>query len=200
MNSEEKNLLMNKMIQNYEAIFSEETVGQFADDIASLLDIGSKYRKSIKEWLNGKCNITDVTVKSLDGNSFWSLVEIARKLDAEIPNIPVAALLLSLYEEFPVTLSEVISVCDEICWCDESIITSETPKCVFAYLDKEYEQWFFLGEDSKEENLKCHQLWQVLLQVSDLAPIIVLNHVASTSLELLDDGKFLVTLPEEMEN
>lgn len=200
MNSEEKELLINKMLQHYEDIFSKVTVEQFVKDIASLLDIGSKYRKSIKEWLNGKCNITDVTVKSLDGNSFWSLVEIAKELDDEIPNIPVAALLMSLYEEFPVTLSEVLSVCGEICWCDESIITSESPKCVFAYLDEEYEQWFFLGEDSNEENLKCHQLWQVLLQISDLAPIIVFNHVAGTTLELLDDGKFLVALPEEMEN
>lgn len=199
MISEEKELLTDKILQHYGDIFSEVTVEQFANDINSLLNIGSKYRQGIKEWLNGKCNITDVTVTSLDGNSFWSLVEVAEELDSEIPNIPVAAFLMSLYEEFPVTLSEVLSVCGEICWCDESIITSESPECVFAYLDKEYEQWFFLGGNSNEENLKCHQLWQVLLQIPDLAPIIVLDHLAGTTLELMDDGKYLITSPEEME-
>lgn len=197
MNFDEKNLLTEKMSEHYSNIFSPYAIEIFVKDVSQLLDINSIYRKSIKEWLNGKNSITDVTMQCLDKTSYWSLNEIAQELDYETPNIPVAAFLLSLYKDFPKTLSEIISVCGEICWCDENIIVSDNPKCSFAYLDEEYEQWFFMQDKSNEEDLKCHQLWQVLLQVPNLAPIVILEHKTGTILELQEDGKYLITSPDE---
>ncbi|MBR1912461.1 MAG: hypothetical protein IJ828_08925 [Treponema sp.] len=199
MNYEEKKNLIEKMLMHYGEIFSPESAESFVNELSPLLQPNSKYRRPIKEWMNGKTEIIDITLPCLDNISSWSLVQIAQKLDQNTPNIPVAAFLLSLYEEFPITLSEILSVCEEFCWCDESIICADKPECSFAYLDEEYEQWFFLNDSSSTDNLKSHQLWQVLLQMSIFAPIIMLEHELGTTVELYDDGKYYI-IPPESEN
>lgn len=196
MTDMENNTLIQKILSCYSDIFSYESARMFVDDLSPLLETNSKYRRPIKEWLNGKSVITEISLDCLDGHSTWSLNEVAKKLDASNPNVPVAALLLSLYEEFPVTISEILSVCDEFCWCDERIIVSFTPECSFAYLDTEYEQWFFLNDKSNTESLKLHQLWQVLLQITDLAPIISMELDVGTTIEKGEDEKYHIEPPE----
>lgn len=196
MTDAEKNTFIQKVLFHYSDIFSYDSAMMFAEDISPLLDLSSKYRRPIKEWINGKATITEVSLDCLDGQSTWSLNEIAQRLDHNKPNVPVAALLLSLYEEFPVTISEILSVCDEYCWCDEKIIISSMPECSFAYLDNEYEQWFFLNDKSNTESLKLHQLWQVLLQIMDLAPIISMEWDIGTTIEKHEDEKYYVEPPE----
>ena len=196
MNSTEKTALIEKLLSYYSDIFSIESANEFANDLSLLMEVDSKYRRPIKEWINGKANFTDISLDCMDGQSTWSLNEVAKRLDSNNPNIPVAALLLSLYEEFPVTISEILSVCDEFCWCDERIIISSTPECSFAYLDTEYEQWFFLNDKTYTESLKLHQLWQVLLQITDLAPIISMEWDVGTTIEKGEDGEYHIEPPE----
>lgn len=196
MNDVEKSTLLQKILLYYSDIFSHDSAIRVIDDLSPLLEISSKYRRPIKEWLNGKTVITDISLDCMDGQSTWSLNEIAKRLDANNPNIPVAALLMSLYEEFPVTISEILSVCDEFCWCDERIINSSTPECSFAYLDTEYEQWFFLNDKSNTESLQLHQLWQVLLQITDLAPIISMELAVGTTIEKGEDEIYYIEPPE----
>ena len=185
MTDVEKNTLTQKILLYYSDIFSYDGARMFVDDLSPLLEIDSKYRHPIK-----------ISLDCMDGHSTWSLNEVAKRLDANNPNIPVAALLLSLYEEFPVTISEILSVCDEFCWCDERIVVSSTPECSFAYLDTEYEQWFFLNDKANSESLKLHQLWQVLLQITDLAPIISMEWDVGTTIEKGEDKKYHIEPPE----
>lgn len=197
LNDGAKSIILEKLLLHYSDIFSNESANMFVDDVWPLLKMNSKYRQPIKEWANSKSIISEISLNCMDGHSVWSLNEIAKRLDSKNPNIPAAALLLSLYEEYPVTISEILSICDEFCWCDESIITSSSPECTFAYLDTGYEQWFFLNEKTNTENIRLHQLWQVLLQITDLAPIISMDWALGTSIEKSDNEKYLIKLPED---
>ena len=197
MNTTEEKRLLEKMSLCYGAFYSPEELENIVCDIAPLLQPDSKYRKPIKEWMNGKTAGSEIQLTCLDGESVWSLQAIARNLHENIPNVPVAALLLSAYEEFPIILSQIIPIAAETCWCDGRILRDESPVCTAAELDKETEQWFFLLPDTQPQDLVFCQLWQVLTQVPALAPIIFLEHEPGTLVERWEDGRYRILPPEE---
>ena len=212
MKINEKHKRVDSMKLYYGNLYSEESIEMLLRDIDSLMDSESKYRKSIKEWMNGKSEITDVTLETLETLELkkgsydeeqefeeWSLCAIAKTLDERHPNIPVAALLLSLYEEYPVTLSEIIPIASIPCYADERIVLSDNPVCDIASLDQEAEEWFFLMTDTESAQVHEYQMWQVLTQVASLAPIICMNHELGTCVEMWEDGCYHIIPPEFVE-
>lgn len=200
MRAAEKKRLLEKMTLCYGELYAPEDLLSMVSDIELLLEMDSKYRKPIKEWLNDKSEVSEVLLTCLDGEKSWSLREIAKKLHPQTPNIPVAALLLALYEEFPVTLSQIIPIAEETCWCDGRILRAADPVCTAAELDKETEQWFFLLPDTTPENLVFCQLWQVLTQVATLTPVIFMENEPGTLVKLRENGCYCIFLPEETES
>lgn len=189
MNENEKKEFSILLQEHYGKYIDSSYCDNLADEMEALLD--TKYRKPIKQWLHGYTAISDLRIPKIESGN-WSLNEIASRLDAEYPNVPAAALLLSLYEEEPNLLSMIIPIADEECFADESFFGEMDLECTTAVLDKETECWMFLAQNTKSENMKKYQLWQVLLSIPELAGIVSYNHAVGTTVELWNDGIFHV--------
>ncbi|MBR4026477.1 MAG: hypothetical protein IKJ01_02815 [Lachnospiraceae bacterium] len=196
--TEECRAIKEKILRNYKAYITEDYCNSMCELLEELLKSDS-YRKPLIEWKNGKREITDVTLlKFSKEEGVWSLNEIASRLDPIHPNIPAAAILLFLAEENILTLSQILSIAEEVCWADPTFLEIENPICTYAFLDEEVEEWVFLMEETEAENLKEYQMWQVLLQVPTLAPLIAYDHILGTHIELGEDDIYYVVPPQDI--
>lgn len=188
-----------KLNEQYGQYMNQNYCEAFCSEIKSLVD--TKYWKSLKEWKNGRINITDVIIPKLSAEEGqWSLIEVATRLCEDYPNIPVAAFLLFLAEENPITLGAILSIAEEFCWADPAFIEQDNTECTCAFLNEEEGQWVFLADDTDPTVLREYQIWQVLLQIPVLAVLISYDHSLGTAIELWNDGIYHVISPKSNES
>lgn len=83
--------IIEKMHAYYDSFMSHKECKARGKDIEKILSV-DKYKNVINEWLEDSENYSDVVV------NVFSLVDIAKKLDSEHPNIPISAYLLYMTE------------------------------------------------------------------------------------------------------
>ncbi len=194
MNEDEKKELKIILEEHYGEYMSPSYCEGLCVEIDALL--GTKYRRPIKEWINGYTKISDVLVPKIEDGE-WSLNEIASRLDEMYPNVPAAALLLFLFEENPNLLSMIIPIAEEECFADEIFVNVDDERCTTAILDKKIKCWTFLAQNTSSEQMKKYQMWQVLLNIPELVPIITYDHILGTNIEMWDDGMYHILAPSE---
>ena len=118
--------IIEKMYDYYKLILSNKDCEDLTEDIMEAIQ-EEKYNKLIKEWLNDEQEYTDIEVNG------FSLVEIAKKLDEENPNIPIAILLCYLAESDSPEYQCILPIASEICLADYKLI-EEGKVCKTAIL------------------------------------------------------------------
>lgn len=191
MNISDREQLKVKISENYKNIMSEKYIEAFLNDLESLMAKSMSSRKNIKRWLLGKNSDDDIVMAALDGEHEWSLRDIAARLQKSPPNIPAAVLLLDLYRDYPVTMSMILSIAEEECYCDEKILLSDDPRCTFAYLNPDAERWIFSNDASEAHNIQKCQMWQILIAVPELAEIISYDYRLGTCV-IYEDHEYTV--------
>lgn len=188
--------LMELLSEHYGRYMDETFCGYMCDEILRLMD-GTRYSESLKQWMHGIIDINEKIVIKINGKEAWSLLKVAESLDEDFPNIPAAAVLLNLAEEYPLTMSTILSVAAKECDADYRMTIDENIPCTAAILDTETRLWTFFAEDSKPEYFRPFQMWQVLLNQDTLAPLISYDHELGTRIELWNDGRYHIIPPQD---
>ncbi len=184
-----------QMLRERYPYFGDDVCEWLAEEVLRLERV-ELLKAPVREWLNQYTEFTDVTISTLDGESSWSLVEIAVELDEDDPDIPVAALLFNLYEEAPVIFSAIFPICGEMCAADYRLFQENSPQLLGLILDEQTEEWTFVAENSKPEWMQEYQIWLPLLSFPSLAPLLVMDHELGTAIQQEEDGVWYVVPPE----
>lgn len=179
--------LADKMFLKYQYILTHQDCIDLAEDILNLVseENGYKYQKPLLEWLHGKLLFTDIVYNG------FSLVNLAKWLDADCPNIPIAALLLMLEEEGG-KYRAISAVAGEWCVADPRIVQGEVCTTVGKYNGA----WYFMLEDSSPDNLQEYQCWQVLLLNPALTIQVAYEHPDGTMMFLDENGVYTIVPPK----
>ena len=181
VNNMEKNIA-EKMYIYYNSLLSKKDCEDLAEDIMEAAK-EEKYNKILNEWLNDNSKYNDIEIKG------FSIVEIAKKLDREHPNIPIAILLCYLAENNLPEYQCILAIADEMCLADYKLI-EEGKICQTAIFNDG--GWYFFSDNTNADDLRECQKWQILLLNPLLAPQIVYEHKNNTSICLQDDGRYLI--------
>lgn len=182
--------LAERMFLKYGHILTYNICVGLAEDIIELAseESGKKYSRPLLEWLHGKRVFTEI-----ECNGF-SLVDVAVWLDADCPNIPIAALLLMLEEEGN-EYRAISAVAGEWCVADPRVIEGQTCTAV----RKDNDTWFFMLKDTSSEDLREYQTWQVLVLNPLLTIQVAYEHPDGTAIFLDEDGVYVIVPPKEDE-
>lgn len=188
--------LMELLSEHYGRYMDETFCRYMCEEIQRLMT-GTRYAEPLKQWMYGITDIAGRVVVKIDCRDEWSLLDLAGSLDKKFPNIPAAAVLLSLAEEYPRTMSTILYVAAKECDADYRMTIDDNLQCTTAILDTETGLWAFFAEDSKPEYFRPFQMWQVLLNQYTLAPLISYDHELGTRIELWNDGRYHIIPPQE---
>lgn len=176
-----------KMYLHYNSLLSEKDCKDLAEDIMESMK-EKKYNKLLDEWLNDSQTYTDIKVRG------FSLVEIAKKLDKNHPNIPIAVLLCYLTENNSLEYQCILPIASEKCLGDYKLV--EDGKVCQTAIFKD-ENWFLFSDDTKSDDLREYQKWQILILNPLLAPQLAYEHKNNTAIYLQNDGRYLITEIDE---
>ena len=181
-----KEQIIEKMYAYYDSFMSYKECEARGNDIEKILSV-NKYEKVIKEWLNDSENYSDVVVNG------FSLVDIAKKLDSEHPNIPISAYLLymtenDLYDEVSFYQC-ILPIANNLAIVDYKLIENNMV-CQTAILN-DGEWYLFSKEPNSDDLIRC-QMWQALILNPKLAPQLCYEHKNNTSITLQEDGSYLI--------
>jgi len=181
------NKLIENMYELYGYCLTKNDCIDLSKDIYNIMIEKNKFMIPLNEWLNGKKCFTDVVVNG------FSLVDLASRLDSTNPNIPVAILILWLESQDNVFYHGLSAVADYKCFANPNIILGT--KCKYAVFFND--EWYFMLDGQKNEELKEYQAWQILLLNPTLIVQVAYEHSDNTVLILQDDGSYLISVYEE---
>ena len=182
--------LSSKLYDNYSSFLSVKDCIDLSSDIMEIVKDSPKYSLLLNSWLSGDSIEDDVIV------NHFSLIELATKLNPDIPNIPVAIYILWLEEKSDELYHGLASVASQRCVANPRIVTGEP--CKYAILSDK--TWYFMLDNQSEEEMKEYQAWQVLLLNPRLIIQIVFDYENNTVISLQDDGSYVVSTEREQGN
>lgn len=171
-----------KMYNYYKLFLSKIDCEDLSEDIMELIT-EEKYNIILNEWLNDSPDYTDVEVRG------FSLVEIAKELDHEHPNIPIAILLFHLTEQNSPEYQCILPIASEICLADYKLVENGELCKTAIFKDG---SWYLFSDNTNAEDLKEYQNWQILILNPLLAPQIAYEHKNNTVICLQEDGGYLI--------
>lgn len=178
--SQEK--LAEKMENSYSYILGKEDCFDLAEDILRACDDNASFMVILKEWMNGKTRFHNYVLHN------FSLIELAYRLDEQIPNIPIAILIFYLEETAEDKYRALTVVAHQYCVCDKQVLIGEL--CKFAIKDENI--WYFLSNNQKKQDLRECQMWQVLLLNPRLIIQMTYDHENGTAIILQDDYSYMI--------
>ena len=171
-----------KMYCYYNLFLSKRDCEDLADNIIEIINT-KKYNIILNEWLSNSSNYTDIQING------FSLVQIAKELDQNYPNIPIAILLCYLAENNTSEYQCILPIAGEICLADYKLVENGKVCQTAIFTDGD---WYLFSEDTNTDDLREYQKWQILILNPLLAPQIAYKHKNNTAICLQDNGRYLI--------